>query len=67
MWYFDNGASNHMTSNKRKFMELNEDVTGMVRFGDGSTVKIEGKGLVIFKCKTGEERMLSKVLYIPTP
>lgn len=28
---------------------------GQVKFGDGSTVKIEGKGKVAFRCKNGEE------------
>lgn len=66
VWYLDNRASNHMTGDKEKFMELNEEVTGSVKFGDGSTVKIEGKGSIIFKCKNGEKRMLKEVLYIPS-
>ncbi|KAL8113050.1 hypothetical protein AgCh_020395 [Apium graveolens] len=49
LWYLDNGASNHMTGQKSKFKELDESITGQVRFGDGSTVKIEGKGNVNFK------------------
>lgn len=43
LWYLDNGASNHMTRHRAKFNELNKNVTGQVRFGDGSTVKLEGK------------------------
>lgn len=66
VWYLDNGASNHMTGQKSKFATLDEGVTGQVRFGDGSTVKIEGKGSIIFKCKNGEERALHEVYYIPT-
>lgn len=66
VWHLDNGASNHMTRDREKFMELNEKITGIVRFGDGSAVEIKGKGLIIFKCKNGEERMLSEVFYIPS-
>lgn len=34
-------------------------------FGDGSTVKIEGKGKIMLMCKNGEERALHDVYYIP--
>ncbi|XP_047335716.1 uncharacterized protein LOC124939273 [Impatiens glandulifera] len=43
-WFLDNGASNHMTGDKEKFFELDEAVTRKVKFGDGSTVQICGKG-----------------------
>ena len=46
MWYLDNGASNHMTGQRSKFTELDESVTGRVKFGDGSTVRIQRKGSV---------------------
>ena len=61
LWYLDNGASNHMTGLKSKFTTLDESVTGQVRFGDGSTVRIEEKGIVTFKCKNGDERALKEV------
>lgn len=66
VWYLDNGASNHMTGFKSKFTELNQKVTGQVRFGDGSSVKIEGKGTIMFMCKNGEEHALRDVYYIPS-
>ncbi|KAL8089642.1 hypothetical protein AgCh_039213 [Apium graveolens] len=66
VWYLDNGASNHMTGQRGKFKELDESMTGHVKFGDGSIVKIKGKGCVSFKCKNGEERVLKEVYFIPT-
>ena len=66
LWYLDNGASNHMTGRKTKFANLDESVTGAVKFGDGSSVRIEGKGSIVFRCKNGEERCLKDVYYIPT-
>lgn len=55
LWYLDNGASNHMTGLRSKFYELDERVTGRVKFGDESVVLIKGKGSVAFECKNGEK------------
>ncbi|KAL4352257.1 hypothetical protein GQ457_06G019090 [Hibiscus cannabinus] len=65
VWYLDNGASNHMTGHREKFQELDEGVTGKVRFGDGSTIQIMGKGTVVFECKNGDQKALQEVYYIP--
>ena len=53
VWYLDNGASNHMTGERSYFSELNENVKGKVKFGDGSFVEINGKGSILFEAKTG--------------
>lgn len=66
LWYLDNGARNHMTGRLSKFKDLDKGVTGLVKFDDGFTVKIEGKGSIIFKCKNGEDRLLREVYFIPT-
>lgn len=66
LWYLDNGGSNHTTGCKTKFSTLDESIAGQVRFGDGSRVKIEGKGTVMLMCKNGEERALQEVYYIPS-
>lgn len=65
IWYLDNGASNHMTGEKGKFFKLDESITGMVKFGDGSTVEIMGKGTILFQCKNGDQWALSEVYFIP--
>jgi hypothetical protein len=50
---------------------LNEDcnysVRGMVCSGDGSRVKIVGRGVVMFVCRNGEHRVLSDVLSYTSP
>lgn len=66
VWYLDNGASNHMTGFREKFTDLDETITGVVHFGDNSTVKIEGKGTVTMLCKNGEKKYLFDVYYIPS-
>lgn len=65
MWYLDCGASNHMTGDREKFQTLDKNIRGMVKFGDESKVKIEGKGTIVFQCKNGKERSLKDVYYIP--
>ncbi|XP_066323144.1 uncharacterized protein [Miscanthus floridulus] len=49
-WYLDSGASNHMTGSKVAFSKLDDDVTGTVKFGDGSRVAIQGHGTILFRC-----------------
>ncbi|GKC76000.1 zinc finger, CCHC-type containing protein [Tanacetum coccineum] len=44
IWYLDNGASNHMTGVKSHFKDINESVTGRVRFGDGSMLRTDRGG-----------------------
>lgn len=64
LWYLDNGASNQVTGLRSKFRELDEGVTGQVRFGNGSPVEIKGKSHVVFACKNGEEHTVEEVNYI---
>ncbi|GJS33929.1 initiator tRNA phosphoribosyl transferase [Tanacetum coccineum] len=61
VWYFDNGASNHMTCNYSYFSELNENITGRIKFEDGSCVRIKGKGFILFQGKNGEQKLLVHV------
>ena len=64
-WYLDFGASNHMTGSKEAFSELDGNVTGTVKFGDGSRVVIRGRDTIIFRCQNGEHHALMDVYYIP--
>ncbi|KAI3795899.1 hypothetical protein L1987_38559 [Smallanthus sonchifolius] len=65
VWYLDNGASNHMTGCANHFITIDHKVNGLVRFSDGSKVRIEGRGSIIFNCKNGEQRVVDDVYYIP--
>ena len=65
IWYLDNGASNHMTGKRHYFSELNEKIKGQVKFGDGSSVEIEGKGSILFQSKTGEQKLVTNIYFIP--
>ena len=64
-WYLDSSASNHMTGSKAAFSELDDNVTGTVKFSDGSRLAIQGRDTIIFRCQNGEHRTLTDVYYIP--
>lgn len=65
VWYLDSGASNHMIGDVSQFFELNSGVVGTVKFGDGSTVRIKGRGTVLFETRSGEHKALTDVYFIP--
>jgi hypothetical protein len=44
-WFIDSGCSSHMTGDQRKFVSLKKK-GGNVTFGDDSSTKILGKGIV---------------------
>jgi len=64
-WYLDSGATHHMTGRQEFFADLNTGVRGTVRFGDASKVEIKGVGSIVFQAKTGEQRVLHGVYFIP--
>lgn len=65
MWYLDNGASNHMTGDRRYFTKINDSITGKVKFGDDSRIDIKGKGSIEFIDLNGDPRIMNDVYYIP--
>ena len=54
-----------MMGSKASFSELDDDVTGTVKFGNGSRVAIQGRDTIIFRCQNREHRTLTDVYYIP--
>lgn len=50
-WCLDNGARNHMTGDRSKFVELDSSKKDFVSFGDNTTVRIEGKGTILLETK----------------
>jgi hypothetical protein len=64
-WVLDTGASNHMSGYRAAFSSIDGGTVGTVKFADGSVVRIEGIGMVIYECKTGEHRAFNGVYYIP--
>jgi hypothetical protein len=54
-----------MTGDLQKFRSIDMSVSGKVRFGDGSTVEIQGKGSILFQGNSGDQWLLDDVYYIP--
>ena len=54
-----------MTGSKAAFSELDDDITGTVKFGDGSRVAIQDDGTIMFRCQNVEHRALTDVYYVP--
>lgn len=65
VWYLDNGASNHMSGDRRYFSHIDDSITGKVRFGDDSRIDIRGKGTIEFTDRNGEARKITDVYFIP--
>ena len=64
-WHLDMGASSHMSSMKTFYESLDESHKRVVRFGDGSSIRYEGKGEVHVDCTNGERLIFENVFYIP--
>ena len=54
-----------MTGSKEAFSELDSNMSGTVKFGDGSRVVIRGRDTIILRCQNREHRALTDVYYIP--
>ena len=65
IWYLDNGASNHMTGDRRYFSKIDNTITGKVRFGYDSRIDIKGKGTIAFTDMNGDARKMTDVYFIP--
>lgn len=64
VWFVDSGATNHMSSEKDLFEEI-EECNKNIYLADDRIVKAFGKGDIILKTKDGDSVRLKEVLYIP--
>nr|GEV48596.1 acidic mammalian chitinase-like [Tanacetum cinerariifolium] len=61
----NNDSSEGRGRNYSYFSELDENIIGRVRFGDGSFVSIKGKGSILFQGFYEEQKLLKDVYSIP--
>ncbi|CAH9132625.1 unnamed protein product [Cuscuta epithymum] len=65
VWYVDSGCSNHMTSSKSLFRDLDDTKKGVVRLGDGKQLAVEGLGTILVPTAQGKTKLLQNVQYVP--
>ncbi|XP_078439273.1 uncharacterized protein LOC144709570 [Wolffia australiana] len=65
LWYLDTGATSHVTGNRIFFAHLDESEEGFVKFGDGSRIEIQGKGIITVLRKDGHNICFRDVLFVP--
>ena len=65
LWYLDTGATNHMTSCRDFFSDLDTSTTRFVKFGDNSRIQIKGKGAIEVNQTNGSTLQICNVLFIP--
>ena len=63
VWFVDSACSNHMTGNKKAFVEM-ESFQSEVRTGDNNKLQVKGKGDILVETKQGMKR-ISNVFYVP--
>lgn len=64
IWFFDSGCSNHMTKNKKWFVELDENFSCVVRLANNSIMSVMGKGSTRFEVD-GIILIVSDVYFVP--
>lgn len=64
IWFLDSGCSNHMTSDKSWFVEINENFRHAVRLGNGSKLSVEGIESIRFMVG-GILQRVTDVYYVP--
>nr|XP_017224971.1 PREDICTED: uncharacterized protein LOC108201187 [Daucus carota subsp. sativus] len=64
-WYIDSACSNHMSGIRELFAELDESQKSEVKIGDGKTLKIEGRGVIVFHSNEGKPQKITDVYYVP--
>ncbi|GKU85713.1 hypothetical protein SLEP1_g340 [Rubroshorea leprosula] len=57
--------NNHMIGVRSLFRTIDETVKLKVRLGDNKQVQIEGKGIIAIRTKSGIEKLIHDVYYIP--
>lgn len=64
-WLVDSGCSNHMSSARELFENLDESQKIKVRLGDDKEIQVQGKGTVALAATGGRTKLLHNMQYVP--
>lgn len=64
VWFLDSGCSNHMSGDKRWFIELDHTFRHSVKLGNNSKMAVMGKGNIRMQFE-GKTQVITEVFYIP--
>ncbi|XP_020263298.1 uncharacterized protein LOC109839281 [Asparagus officinalis] len=64
IWLIDSGCTNHMTSDKKLFRNLDKSIKSRVRIRNGEYLAVEGRGTMAMKSCPGI-KLIFDVMYIP--
>ena len=66
VWFFDSGASFHMTRDRYLFSDLEEKDLGVhIEMGDDGRYSATGLGTISFEREFGKPFILKEVLHVP--
>lgn len=61
VWYIDIECNNHMCGKKNMFIDLDENVFSMDKFGDDRKIVVKGKNQILIKTKSCDHHTISNV------
>ena len=65
IWFLDCACTNHMAHDRRLFQSIEISNINEVSMGHEKTAKIEGIGTIEIQTRTGQDKVLKNVYYIP--
>lgn len=54
----------HMTDIKDNFVSLDEKLKSKVKFADGNSVNVEGKGIIAVQTKRGTPKLMTYFMFL---
>jgi hypothetical protein len=66
IWYFDSGASRHMSADRSQFVDLDTTDRREVELANGTFISVAGTGICRVPLSNGRDLELLNALYVPS-